>query len=444
MLARRFIFVFSTTFLLIACGGSSTETRTVTEGNDLPVTNTDSLTIAIVNNGHMINMRTVAQAYSDQTGIALNWVSLEEEVLRAQVTSDTPIDGDQYDIINIGMQEAPIWGAAGWLQPLNFASAYDVNDIFPSIRTGLSNQGVLYGAPFYGESSMVVYRKDLADAAAVQIDDNDSWDDIKLAASAMHNPDEGVYGICLRGRPGWGDNIALFTTIANSFGAKWLDADFRPQLDSPEWNAAADFYVDLLSNYGPPNSEQNSFNQILELFNNGQCGIWIDASIAGSFIDIDDIAYAQSPNAGFASGASWLWAWAMAVPSGTPNTAEAVKFIEWATAKEYIQTVGNNPDFGWAAVPTGTRASTYAIPEFQEVADFAAAEKTAIESALPGITDQKPYLGIQFISIPEFPALGAALGQELAAALSGTQTVEEALATAQAAADQILRDAGYF
>ena len=133
----------------------------------------ESLTIAIVNNGHMINMQTVAEAYTAETGVELNWVSLEEGVLREQVTSDTATGGGQYDIINIGMQEAPIWGQAGWIEPLNFGADYDVDDILPAMRAGLSYEGQLYAAPFYGESSMVMYRKDLADAAGVTIQRHD-------------------------------------------------------------------------------------------------------------------------------------------------------------------------------------------------------------------------------------------------------------------------------
>ena len=161
-----------------------------------------SLTIAIVNNGHMINMQTVAEAYTEETGVQLEWVALEEGVLRDQVTSDTATGGGQYDIINIGMQEAHIWGAAGWIEPLEFGADYDVEDILPAMRAGLSHDGTLYAAPFYGESSMVMYRKDLADAAGVTIADNDSWDNVKAAAAAMHDPDNGVYGACLRGKPG--------------------------------------------------------------------------------------------------------------------------------------------------------------------------------------------------------------------------------------------------
>ena len=401
------------------------------------------LTIAIVNNGHMINMQTVAEAYTEETGIKLNWVALEEGVLREQVTSDTATGGGQYDIINIGMQEAPIWGQAGWIEPLEFDAEYDIDDMLPAIRNGLSNDGTLYAAPFYGESSMVMYRKDLTDAAGVTVSDNDSWENIRAAAAAIHDPDE-VYGVCLRGKPGWGDNMAFITTVVNSFGGAWFDADFRPQLDSEEWNDAITFYVDLLGTYGPPGSEGNSFNEILALYNEGKCGMWIDATIAASFLEVDGVAYAQSPNAGNPVGANWLWAWAMAVPTGTDKTDEAKAFIEWATSKDYIQAVANHPEFGWGSVPTGTRASTYASAEFQAAASFASAELAAIESAAPEATELKPYVGVQFAAIPEFPEVGSAVAQEMAAALSGAKTVEEALADAQAAADAIMQEAGYY
>lgn len=403
-----------------------------------------TLTIAIVNNGHMINMQKVAEAYTEKTGVKLNWVSLEEGVLREQVTSDTATGGGQYDVINIGMQEAPIWGAAGWIEPLNFSASYDIDDMLPAIRNGLSANGQLYAAPFYGESSMVMYRKDLTDAAGVTVKDNDSWDNIKKAAAAIHNPDKGVYGVCLRGKPGWGDNMAFLTAMINSFGGAWFDKDYRPTINTDAWKKAVSFYVDLLGTYGPPGSEGNSFNEILALYNEGKCGMWIDATIAASFLKVDGVDYAQSPNAGNPVGANWLWAWAMAVPAGTPKADEAKAFIEWATSKEYIQAVANHPDFGWGSVPTGTRKSTYAQPEFQKAAKFAAAELKAIETAAPEATDLKPYVGVQFAAIPEFPEVGSAVAQEMAAALSGAKTVEEALAASQEAAEAIMKEAGYF
>ena len=403
-----------------------------------------TLTIAIVNNGHMINMQSVAEAYTEETGVQLEWVALEEGVLREQVTSDTATGGGQYDIINIGMQEAPIWGQAGWIEPLEFGAEYDIDDLLPAIRNGLSHEGTLYAAPFYGESSMVMYRADLMEAAGVSIADNDSWENIAAAAAAIHDPDNGVYGVCLRGKPGWGDNMAFITTMVNSFGGAWFDADFRPTIDSDEWRAAINFYVDLLGTYGPPGSEGNSFNEILALYNEGRCGMWIDATIAASFLEVDGVAYAQSPNAGNPVGANWLWAWAMAVPAGSPNSEAAMDFIEWATSRDYIQAVAAHPDFGWGSVPTGTRTSTYEYEEFQAVAGFAEAELAAIESAAPEATELKPYVGVQFAAIPEFPEVGSAVAQEMAAALSGAISVDEALANAQSAADAIMQEAGYY
>ena len=402
------------------------------------------LTIAIVNNGHMINMQKVAEKYTADTGVELNWVSLEEGVLREQVTSDTATGGGQYDIINIGMQEAPIWGAAGWIEPITYSDEYDIDDMLPAMREGLSNEGTLYAAPFYGESSMVMYRKDLTDAADVTIADNDSWDNIKKAAEAIHDPDNGVYGICLRGKPGWGDAMAYVTTMVNSYGGAWFDADMKPTLETPEWKAAVNMYVDLLSTYGPPGSEGNSFNEILALYNEGKCGMWIDATIAASFLEVDGVEYAQSPNEGNPVGANWLWAWAMAVPAGSPNAEEAMKFIDWATSKEYIQAVADHPDFGWGSVPTGTRKSTYDNADFQAAAPFAEAELKAIDSAAPEATDLKPYIGVQFAAIPEFPEVGNAVSQEISAALSGAKSVDEALAAGQKAADSIMREAGYY
>ena len=410
------------------------------------------LVIATLNNGHMIEMQKHTKVFEEANpGITVKWVTLEESVLRQRVTTDIATKGGQFDIMTIGMYETPIWGKKGWLAPLETSEAYDADDIFPAIRGGLSHEGKLYAAPFYGESSMVMYRKDLTDKAGITLPERPTWADMEQAVAAMHSPDDGVYGICLRGKPGWGDNMAFLSTLANTFGAKWFDENWKPQLDSPEWKAAVTFYVDLMKKYGPPGSASNSFNEILALINEGKCGAWIDATIAASFVSdpdqskvADKIAYAQAPVQKTARGANWLWAWALAVPAGSKKVADATKFIEWATSKDYIKLIGETN--GWGKVPTGSRASTYQIPEFQAKANFADAELKAIFSANPNDStlDKTPYVGVQFAAIPEFQAIGTAVGQQMAAALSGDKTVEEALAASQAAADREMRRAGYY
>ena len=271
------------------------------------------------------------------------------------------------------------------------------------------------------------------------------------AAAKIHDPKAGVYGICLRGKPGWGDNAAFITTMANSFGAQWFDMSWKPQLETKPWKDAVTFYVDMMKKYGPPGSSANSFNEILALYNEGKCGMWVDATIAASFITdpkqskvADKVAFAQAPYATTQKGANWLWAWALAVPAGTKHAAEAQKFITWATSKEYIALVAKEK--GWAAVPTGTRKSTYANPEFMKAARFAEAEKKAIDSANPNDSTllKSPYVGVQFAAIPEFQAIGLAMGQQMSSALAGKTTVDAALKASNAAAEREMKKGGYY
>ncbi len=409
------------------------------------------LVIATVNNGHMIEMQKLTSHFEKANpDIKLKWVTLEEGTLRSRVTTDIATKGGQFDVMTIGMYETPIWGKKGWLKELTPDAAYDVDDLLPAMRNGLSVDGKLYAAPFYGESSMLMYRKDLTDKAGVTFPERPTWEQVRDAAAKIHNPPS-VYGICLRGKPGWGDNMAFLSTMANSFGAQWFDMSWKPQLESKPWKDAVTFYVDLLKKYGPPGSSANSFNEILALYNEGKCGMWIDATIAASFITdpkqskvADKVAFAQGPYAVTEKGANWLWAWALAIPAGTKHTAEAQKFITWATSKEYINLVAKEK--GWAAVPTGTRKSTYANPEFQKAAVFAAAEKKAIDTANPNDSTlpKSPYVGVQFAAIPEFQAIGIAVGQQMSSALSGKVTVDAALKASQAAADREMRKGGYY
>ncbi|TXT39882.1 MAG: sorbitol/mannitol transport system substrate-binding protein [Comamonadaceae bacterium] len=410
------------------------------------------LVIATVNNGHMVEMQKHTAAFeAANPDIKLKWVTLEEGVLRQRVTTDIATKGGQFDVMTIGMYETPIWGKKGWLTELKTNATYDVDDLLPAMRNGLSVDGKLYAAPFYGESSMLMYRKDLADKAGIKVDDHPSWAQVKELAAKVHDPKNGVYGICLRGKPGWGDNMAFLSTLVNTNGGQWFDMSWKPQLESQPWKDSINFYVDLLKKYGPPGSSANSFNEILALYNEGKCGMWIDATIAASFITdpkqskvADKVAFAQAPTAVTPKGANWLWAWALAIPAGSQKVDAATKFVTWATSKEYINLIGK--EVGWGNIPTGTRKSTYANAEFLKVAKFAAAEKAAIDSANPADSTlpKSPYVGVQFAAIPEFQAIGATVGQQMSAALAGKSTVDAALKASQVAAEREMKKAGYY
>jgi sorbitol/mannitol transport system substrate-binding protein len=410
------------------------------------------LTIATVNNGDMIRMQKLTDDFTAKNpDISVEWVTLEENALRQKVTTDIATKGGQFDVLTIGTYEVPIWAKKGWLVPLdNLGADYDVDDLLPAIRSGLSLDGKLYAAPFYGESSMVMYRKDLFEKAGLQMPDAPTWDFVADAARKITDPSTGVYGICLRGKAGWGENMAFLTATANSFGARWFDENWKPQFDQPEWKNALDFYVKLMKDAGPPGASSNGFNENLALFNSGKCGMWIDATVAASFVTnpkeskvADKVGFALAPDTGLGKRGNWLWAWSLAVPAGSNKAEEAQKFISWATSKAYLELVASKE--GWANVPPGTRTSLYENAEYQKAAPFAKMTLDSINSADPTHPTVKPvpYVGVQFVAIPEFAGIATNVGQIFSAALAGEKTADEALAEAQASVTREMTKAGY-
>jgi sorbitol/mannitol transport system substrate-binding protein len=409
----------------------------------------ETITIATVNNGDMIRMQGYTDDFTAKTGHEVEWVTLEENVLRQRVTTDITTKGGQFDIMTIGMYETPIWGANGWLVPLDDLSAeYDVADILPAMAGGLSHDGTLYAAPFYGESSMVMYRTDLMEKAGLDMPEAPTWDFIREAAAAMTDRDNDINGICLRGKAGWGEGGAFITAMSNSFGARWFDMEWNAQFDTEQWANTLNFFKGMMDESGPSGYATNGFNENLSLFNQGKCGMWIDATVAASFVTgsdstvADSVGFALAPDNGLGKRSNWLWAWALAIPAGTQKEAAAKEFIEWATSKDYIELVATNE--GWANVPPGARTSLYENPEYQDV-PFAKMTLDSILSADPNnsTVEPSPYVGIQFAAIPEFAGIASEVSQEFSAAYAGQQSVEEALAKAQAITNEAMEAAGY-
>ncbi|MFD2236227.1 ABC transporter substrate-binding protein [Aureimonas populi] len=412
-----------------------------------------TLTIGTVNNGDMIRMQGLTQDFTEKhPDIALNWVTLEENVLRQRVTTDIATSGGQFDVMTIGTYEVPIWAANEWLLPLNnLGEDYDVDDILPPIREALSADGTLYAAPFYAESAMTLYRTDLFEAAGLEMPEAPTWEFVAEAARTITEQNSDVYGICLRGKPGWGENMAFLGAMARSFGANYFDASWQPQFEGEGWRTAVTQYVQMMTEYGPPGAASNGFNENLSLFNQGRCAMWMDATVAASFVTNPEESQVAE-NVGFApfpcgidncpnNGANWLWAWSLAIPAGSQKAEAAETFIAWATSRAYLELVAENE--GWANVPPGTRTSLYENAQYTAEAPFAQATLNAIDNADPSITDDKPYVGLQFAAIPEFQGLGTAVGQQMAAAVSGSMSVDQALASAQAAATREMTRAGY-
>jgi sorbitol/mannitol transport system substrate-binding protein len=416
-----------------------------------PANEKTRLTIATVNNGDMVVMQELSSRFEqDNPDVELRWVVLEENVLRQRTTTDIASQGGQFDVLTIGSYETPIWARRDWLTPLNLPASYDVDDLLKPIREGLSQDGKLYAVPFYGESSMLYYRTDLFKKAGITVPDQPTYPQVREWASQIHDPGNGVYGVCLRGKPGWGENMAFLSTLVNTYGGRWFDTEWNPTINTPAWDEALTFYVDLLNNYGPPGASSNGFNENLALFATGKCGMWVDATVAAGLLSnpdqsqvYDKVGFARAPIEEYPNGSNWLWAWALAVPKTSKSPEAAQRFVAWATSKEYIQLVADQN--GWVAVPPGTRTSTYQNPNYQKAAPFAGIVLNSIQSA--DITrpsaEPTPYKGVQYVDIPEFQAIGSQVGQTVAAALTGNTSIDQALQQAQQSAERFMRHTGY-
>ena len=411
-----------------------------------------TLTIATVNNGDMIVMQKLSPQFEKETGIKLNWVVLEENVLRQRVTTDIATKGGQFDVMTIGAYEAPIWGKQGWLAPLDDLGAdYDYADIIPQVKNGLSVDGKMYAAPFYAESSLTFYRKDLFEKAGITMAAKPTYDQIAQYAEKLTDKSAGIFGVCLRGKPGWGENMAFLGTVAVAFGGSWFDEKWTPQFTSKPWESTLKWYLDVMKKSGPPGATANGYNENRALFSTGKCAMWIDATVtAGYLYDpkqsqvADKVAFAPSPITDANPKASgWFWSWALGVPASTKQGEAAKKFVKWATSKDYVKMVGESE--GWVLAPPGTRLSTYSSADYKKAAPFSDFVLNAIQSADPTkpTVNAVPYTGVQFAAIPEFQGIGTTAGQDVASALAGQTTGEKALGEAQSAAEKTMKRAGY-
>jgi sorbitol/mannitol transport system substrate-binding protein len=354
----------------------------------------------------------------------------------------------------IGSYEVPIWAKNGWIVPLSSYvskdTAWDAGDVLQPIKDIVSADGKLYAAPFYGSSSFLFYRKDLAKKAGVTIPRNPTWQQVAAAAAKMDDKKSGVSGICLRGLPGWGQNLASLTTVINTFGGRWFDEKWQPQLTSPQTEKAVKFYVDLLRTHGQQDAAKDGWEGCLQQITQGKTAMWYDDTVfAGSALQ--EATSQVKNNLGFAmapvdetKASGWLWSWGLAITQSSKHKDAAWKFISWATSKEYIKLAGTKA--GWDAVPPGSRTSTYSIPQYQSAAkSYADLTLKSINAANPKrpTVDPVPYTGVQYVQIPEFTDIGDYVSQQVAGAIAGTQSVQQALKKSQSYTESVVKKAGY-
>ncbi|GAA3406217.1 ABC transporter substrate-binding protein [Pseudarthrobacter polychromogenes] len=407
----------------------------------------NSISVLMVNNPQMEDLqRLTADNFTKETGIRVNYTMLPENDVRAKISQEFSSQAGQYDVASLSNYEIPFYSANGWLAPLDDVAedpAFDQDDILPAYTASLTGEdGKLYGEPFYGESSFLMYRKDILEAEGLTMPAKPTWDEVAEIAAKVDGAEPGMKGICLRGQPGWGQVFAPLTTVVNTFGGTWFDKDWNAQVNSPEFTEAVEFYTKLVREHGQAGAAQAGFTECLNNMSQSNVAMWYDATSAAGALEAEDspvkgkIGYAQAPVKETASS-GWLWTWSWAMQAASRKQDAAERFIAWASSKDYEELVAS--ELGWAKVPSGKRISTYENAEFQKAAPFFEAERFAIENADPKNpgAQERPAVGIQFVGIPEFAALGTNVSQGVSSAIAGQGSVADALAKGQEAAQKV-------
>lgn len=421
-----------------ACAGAGS-VPSATQNSD-----TGTITVAVVSNplitDQMIPL-TQSVFEKENPGIHVKFAVYAEGDLRAAIEKDVATHSNEFNVVMISPYEAPLFARNGWLDDLTkkFITqdpGYDAKDLLPPVAKALSYQGDLYAAPFYGESSMLYYRKSLLAKAGITMPAHPTWQQVAAAAAKLNQPGKSS-GICLRGLAGWGDNMASLDTVVNTFGGQWFDMHWKPQLTSPAFESAANFYVNLTRKYGESGASNDSFNQLLTLYGQGQCAMWYDSTVAATSIVSTYPSIAKDTGYAFAptektKDSGWLYSWAMGIPSGTPDQGAAWKFASWASSRQFDTLVAQK--YGWSAVPPGSRTSLYQNPAYQKAAaPFANITLQSLDGADPDhpTVNPAPYVGIQYVDVPQFETLGLQVGEQVAGAISGSESVSQALRTSQ-------------
>ncbi|MCX5010263.1 sugar ABC transporter substrate-binding protein [Streptomyces sp. NBC_00555] len=408
-----------------------------------------TLNVLMVNNPQMIELQKLtADHFTKDTGIKVNFTVLPENDVRDKISQDFSNQAGQYDVATISNYEVPIYAKNSWLHPLDEQVSkdpgFDQNDVLEPLRKSLTAaDGKLYAEPFYGESSFLMYRKDVFAEKGLTMPERPTWQQVADLAAKADGARAGMKGICLRGLPGWGEVMAPLTTVVNTMGGTWFTKDWQAQLTAPEFKQATSFYVDLLRDHGQAGAPQSGYAECLNNLTQGKTAMWYDATAAAGSLEAADspvkgkIGYVQAP-VDRTESSGWLYTWAFGVQKASKNPDNAWKFISWASGKKYEELVGEQ--IGWANVPAGKRASTYANAQYlKESAAFSAVTLDAIKGARPDSpgVQPRPAPGIQFVGIPEFTDLGTKVSQEISAAIAGRQSVDEALAKSQALAEKV-------
>ncbi|MDR3166034.1 MAG: sugar ABC transporter substrate-binding protein [Synergistaceae bacterium] len=419
-----------------------------------------TVNIALANNPISQALAKIVQAEYKAEGVTVNISVLPENDLRQRLTTEASTGGTTYDIYYIGPYEAQTWAKNGWIENLEpyfekltpeEKTWYDRDDLIKGMVQSVSLNGKAYGTPFYGEGSFLMYNKELFAEKSLTMPERPTWDEVYELAKKIHDPSKGIVGMTMRGAPGWGMSGAPFVTMVNAFGGKFFDMEWNATVDTPEQRAAWSMYKKILREAGQPDILSYTYNECIALMQSGKCGMYYDAtSIApplegASSAVRGKLGYVYPPHDKLEKNNAWLWNWTMCLNPKADQVKKdaALKFMLWATSKDYVALALKHDSTG-TSIPPAVRSSTYKMP-FYAAIPYVDAELAVLEGMdfTKPCLDPVPYVGLQYIAIPEFADAGDKMTQNLADYVVDNITLDEAIKRTQAVFEAVAEEGDY-
>ncbi|MBN7804527.1 sugar ABC transporter substrate-binding protein [Agrobacterium rosae] len=284
--------------------------------------------------------------FTKETGIEVQLEVVPESDITAKMLLEFSSGSGRYDLVQNNIIYIPGFVQAGYIDPLddlaNKLPRYlDKADFVPGYLNTSIADGKLYGLPVYGESTFLMYRKDLFEKYGLQ--PPKTFDDVTTAAKTIKEKSDGkIVGITMRGKQGI-ENVYVWAGWLWGYGAEFISKDGKSALGTEEAAKSLDAYANILRNYGPVGVANFGWEENRVLFQQGKAGMTMDATVNGAFNEdpsvssvVGKVGYvpvpAQSDN--LKGGSSSLAVHSLYVTSASQQKEAAWLFASWATAKQ--------------------------------------------------------------------------------------------------------------
>lgn len=379
-------------------------------------------------------LQKLAGDFEAETGIKANISVVGQDVFESRITlSFTGGTGD-IDVVHTPVIQVQRWVAANWLKPITAeVNAMPVkDDIMSGPLDAYVIGGEQYAVPFMAATGLMTYRKDVLDAAGVGVPQ--TWDEMLEIAPKVTNDEHAA--IALRAAPGQGFNMFIFPMIMRAYGGKFFEdyvgGDLTPAINSPETLKALEVYIKLINDFGPPGAGNFNFAEVKAAAQNGQVVFTVEGTgVVTQIVDPAQSKYASVtgialPPGGPAGRSPAIAVHGLGIPASSRHAEAAARFIEWAVSPETMTKIALSEPFSNFTTQSVAQ-DPEVIAKYEKVhPDFLRVQAEALNLA---IGHYRPL-------IPEWPELGAAIGENINAAVNGLMSPQEALA----AAEQEMRD----